>query len=99
MKMLKISLVDTINGREYEIPNKEKLTLGRGDDNDITLLSIKSNERVPGMKQVSRVHCVFFQTKNEISVMDLGTKGEGSSNGTYVNGEMLLNDQECVLKI
>ncbi|CAL7938974.1 unnamed protein product [Xylocopa violacea] len=46
-------------------------TCGRGKDNEIVCLSLT----------VSRRHCMFFHTKDEVYVTDLE-----SSNGVYING-------------
>lgn len=56
----------------------ERVTIGKAEDNDIVLAADKA---------VSRIHGVLERIGGGWAVRDLG-----SSNGTYVNGERILNE-------
>ncbi|WP_296405054.1 FHA domain-containing protein [Psychrobacter sp.] len=62
------AITEALGNLELDI--NEKLTVGRGQDNDVVL----------GSKQVSRQHAELKVVGNELQIQDLG-----SSNGTLVN--------------
>lgn len=68
---------------DLELKIEDKLTVGRGQDNDVVL----------GSKQVSRQHAELTVVNDQLSVQDLG-----SSNGTLVNDEKLVPHEPKVLK-
>lgn len=68
---------------DLELKIEDKLTVGRGQDNDVVL----------GSKQVSRQHAELTVVNDQLSVQDLG-----SSNGTLVNNEKLVPHEPKVLK-
>ena len=80
--MAKLIFTDEkFGGRVYEFA-LPKTTIGRGDHNTLT---IRDNA-------VSQTHCEIFVFGPEVIVRDLG-----SSNGTFVNGERLHNQQRPLL--
>ena len=68
-------------GRSYEF-SQSKTTVGRGDHNTLAIHD----------PSVSQTHCEVLVYGPEVIVRDLG-----STNGTYVNGLRLCN-QQCQLK-
>lgn len=64
-------------GRVYEFA-VPKTTVGRGDQNTLTIHD----------SSVSHAHCEIYAYDQDVIVRDLG-----SSNGTFVNGERLFNQQ------
>lgn len=99
-------LWNRVENKRYRI-GKGSQTLGRGNENDIVYLPRGSvtfdetkmigpylfeKERIVDRKKlVSRTHCQF-DLNGKLTVKDLG-----SSNGTYVNGEMLDADETRTL--
>ena len=82
--MKKITLIDLIDeGKEYVLPNKGEITLGRSSENDI---QIKNNG-------VSREHCRIYRIGNKIGIMDSKSK-----NGTYLGNQKLLKNKKYLLK-
>jgi len=80
--MAKLIFTDEkFGGRVYEFA-LPKTTIGRGDHNTLT---IRDNA-------VSQTHCEILVFGPEVIVRDLG-----SSNGTFVNGERLHNQQRPLL--
>jgi pSer/pThr/pTyr-binding forkhead associated (FHA) protein len=80
--MAKLIFTDKkFGGRTYEFA-LPKTTIGRGDHNT---LIIRDNV-------VSQTHCEILVFGPEVIVRDLG-----SSNGTFVNGERLHNEQRPLL--
>jgi pSer/pThr/pTyr-binding forkhead associated (FHA) protein len=80
--MAKLIFTDEqFGGRVYEFA-LPKTTIGRGDHNT---LIIRDNV-------VSQTHCEILVFGPEVIVRDLG-----SSNGTFVNGERLQNEQRPLL--
>lgn len=75
------ALTEALGNLELKI--EDKLTVGRGQDNDVVL----------GSKQVSRQHAELTVVNDQLSVQDLG-----SSNGTLVNDEKLVPHKPKVLK-
>lgn len=75
------ALTEALGNLELKI--EDKLTVGRGQDNDVVL----------GSKQVSRQHAELTVVNDQLSVQDLG-----SSNGTLVNDEKLVPHEPKVLK-
>lgn len=75
------ALTEALGNLELQI--EDKLTVGRGQDNDVVL----------GSKQVSRQHAELTVVNDQLSVQDLG-----SSNGTLVNDEKLVPHEPKVLK-
>lgn len=75
------ALTEALGNLELKI--EDKLTVGRGQDNDVVL----------GSKQVSRQHAELKVVNDQLSVQDLG-----SSNGTLVNDEKLVPHEPKVLK-
>lgn len=67
---------------DLELSIEDKLSVGRGQDNDVVL----------GSKQVSRQHAELTVTGDQLMVQDLG-----SSNGTLVNDEKLEPHQPTAL--
>lgn len=67
---------------DLELTVNDKLTVGRGQDNDVVL----------GSKQVSRQHAELTLENDQLMVQDLG-----SSNGTLVNDQKLVPHQPTVL--
>lgn len=67
-------------GRIYEF-TREKTTVGRGDQNTLAIHD----------PSVSQTHCEVLVYGSEVIVRDLG-----SSNGTFLNGERLHNQQRPV---
>jgi len=63
------AMVITYNGQEFRFSLDSKVTIGRGNDNDIVL----SDGRV------SRLHCVIRSVKNDIIISD-----NNSRNGTMI---------------
>lgn len=62
-------LTDSINGRAYTSPMKDRITIGRRDTNDIVI----ADGRVSGS------HCEIIRDKGQVYVRDMG-----STNGTNV---------------
>lgn len=67
---------------DLELSIEDKLSVGRGQDNDVVL----------GSKQVSRQHAELTVTGDQLMVQDLG-----SSNGTLVNDQKLEPHQPTAL--
>lgn len=65
--------------REYSLAGTDNITIGRSKDNDIQLPSV----------QISRKHAVIKRKGFSVFVAD-----NKSSNGTFVNGERILSEQE-----
>ena len=72
---------EQFGGRVYEFA-LPKTTIGRGDHNTLIIRD----------KVVSQTHCEILVFGPEVIVRDLG-----SSNGTFVNGERLHNEQRPLL--
>lgn len=72
-----IFIGEKLGGRIYEFA-VAKTTVGRGDHNTLTIHDTS----------VSQSHCEIFTYNEDVIVRDLG-----SSNGTFVNGERLHNQQ------
>ena len=68
---------------DLELSIEDKLSVGRGQDNDVVL----------GSKQVSRQHAELTVTGDQLMVQDLG-----SSNGTLVNDQKLEPHQPTALE-
>ena len=79
--MAKMILKDLIIHTEYQVPDLEKVTVGRDKGNSIVVSTSKS---------ISRKHCIIYPKEGVIV-------DRNSSNGTYVNGTMLLPKQEVEL--
>ena len=80
--MAKLIFTDEqFGGRVYEFA-LPKTTIGRGDHNTLIIRD----------KVVSQTHCEILVFGPEVIVRDLG-----SSNGTFVNGEQLHNEQRPLL--
>ena len=75
------ALTEALGNLELKI--EDKLTVGRGQDNDVVL----------GSKQVSRQHAELTVVNDQLSVQDLG-----SSNSTLVNDEKLVPHEPKILK-
>ncbi len=93
--MRKITLIDKFWDKqvEYEVPNKEKVIIGRSHKHGSDIVISKDSTTVSSYITISRKHCVLYINDEDVSVSDLGTRG-----GTYVNGEMLLERQKRVLE-
>lgn len=72
-----IFIGEKFGGRVYEFA-VAKTTVGRGDHHTLTIHDAS----------VSQTHCEIFTYSEDVIVRDLG-----SSNGTFVNGERLHNQQ------
>lgn len=72
-----IFLDEQFDGRTYEFA-LPKTTVGRGDHNTLTIHD----------NGVSQTHCEILVYGSEVIVRDLGSR-----NGTFVNGELLHNQQ------
>lgn len=78
LRMAKLIFIgEKFGGRVYEFA-VAKTTVGRGDHNTLTIHDAS----------VSQSHCEIFNYNEDVIVRDLG-----SSNGTFVNGERLHNQQ------
>ncbi len=64
------------DGRHFKI-SKFPAILGRHPDDDVFL---------PHDQRVSRHHAQITREGEEFFLEDIGAKGEGSKNGTYLNG-------------
>ncbi len=76
-----VFLGDKFAGRSYEF-KVPTTTVGRGEHNTLTILD----------PSVSQTHCEILVWGDEVIVRDLN-----STNGTYVDGERLQNQQRPVL--
>ncbi|XP_045766874.1 probable helicase senataxin isoform X2 [Maniola jurtina] len=72
----------TFGNDVYEFSEGEKITIGRGTNNKITLSSIV----------ISRNHCVIDAKRDEVSITDLK-----SSNGIYIGSEKIPADIPHIL--
>ena len=85
--MKKITLIDLIDkGKEYTLPNKTEITLGRGPESDIQII-------ISGESGVSKKHCNLYREKNKLSVIDYGSK-----NGTSINNQKLPKNKRYLLR-
>ena len=75
--MAKLIFLDEFGGRTYEFA-LSKTTVGRGDHNTLAIHD----------GSVSQTHCEILVYGSEVIVRDLGSR-----NGTFVNGELLHNQQ------
>jgi len=64
------------DGRQFEL-HEFPVTLGRHPDDDVFL---------PHDHRVSRHHAQITRDGDSFFVEDVGAKGKGSTNGTYLNG-------------
>ncbi|MGM9937739.1 MAG: FHA domain-containing protein, partial [Candidatus Ornithomonoglobus sp.] len=67
------------NWREYSLSGVDNITIGRSRGNDIQLSSV----------QISRSHAAIKRKGRAFFISD-----NGSSNGTFVNGERIISEQE-----
>src|SRR5436190_1583650 len=76
---LKLKIVGGKNaGQEIRVPGK-KFFIGRSEDCHLR----------PGSDLISRHHCVLLVDEGYVALRDFGSK-----NGTYVNGERVVNERE-----
>jgi hypothetical protein len=88
---ISIQLVES--GQILPLADRNEFSLGRVAEGqpitpDIDLTPYKAYEN-----GVSRLHALLKLTKDQVSILDLG-----SSNGTHVNGNRLVPSVECPLK-
>lgn len=90
--MKKILLINRL-GIVREVPNKEKITLGRAPDNDIVFNEPYISE------MVSRKHCEILINSNIWEDSYPRIRDKFSKNGTYVNDRRIIPENElCPLK-
>ena len=51
----------------------------------------------PKFSSVSQRHAILRKTKNGWVIIDVGTRGKGSTYGSYINGNRLIPNQEIIL--
>jgi uncharacterized Zn finger protein (UPF0148 family) len=88
-----ISLYNLDNGENTPLPNIDEIIIGRISEDqgvlpDFDLTRFKALEN-----GVSRLHCALKRNKSQTIISDLG-----SSNGTYLNGSRLPENQETPIR-
>lgn len=90
---MKITLISRDLNEKYEVPEKKEITIGRNKEfgfvNDLGIPDLNDK----AYKEVSRRHCTLYKAENNLFVVD-----EGSKNGTYVNGKLILKGKRIKLK-
>ncbi|MGI6595270.1 MAG: FHA domain-containing protein [Elusimicrobia bacterium] len=84
--------------KEYLLREKDEFYIGRMNSNDITIpdynlfsrLSLAfQKEMVKELMKVSRIHARIIKQEGEWYIEDVGTTGEGSNYGTFINDEQI----------
>jgi pSer/pThr/pTyr-binding forkhead associated (FHA) protein len=74
-------LVDCVLDREYPLPEKDAVTIGRGNGNDISLPEYHEDDAIAkSLSRVSRHHATIERKDGKYFIKD------NSTNGTYING-------------
>lgn len=96
----------TVNGAQKKIYlySKDRITLGRDSKNDIVTRVVPYHPKEEYAEnwrkscQISGSHAEITNRMGLFYVRDIGSNGEGSSNGTFVDGKRLKPGEDCLLK-
>ena len=101
--MVKAYLKDLMQNREYELPDKPRVKLGRdSESNDVFIMNRimdhiqKNGEIKDAYVRVSREHCVIYQDKPEKG--EFMIEDNQSTKGTFVNGKDIGVGESSILK-
>jgi predicted component of type VI protein secretion system len=78
-----MSLVDLVNSKRYILPDEDKISIGRGSENDI---------QTPNYNGISEKHCEILRRRDKFWVVGVGV------NKTFLNKTELIKQRPYQLR-